>query len=531
MSFLDSVLKIFGQKNVVKKQAPTDQPRPQYTPRQNDYQRPERPVRPEPRDNRAEKAAADRQAELIIQSANNKAREVILEAKDAAYKIKLDTDREIQKMRADVIGIEKKIAEKEESLDRKLSSIEAKETGLKDKENAWNEKLQEVEKTKADFLIRLEKVAGLTKDDAKNLLLSALQMKLAAEKAAMIRESERSAKEEIEQKVKNLLVNTMVHGATDYVSEYTISVVKLPDEDMKGRIIGKEGRNIRSLETQTGVEFDVDNTPGEIRLSCFDPVRREIARLTLERLMADGRIQPSKIEEIVERTKRDIDKVIFEEGTKLCHAVGVYNLHTEIVQLLGRFKYRFSYGQNMIAHTLEETRIGIALANEIHADVNVVRLGCLLHDIGKVINDEEGSHVELGVKFLRKLGIPEEVVACVAEHHEDHEFSSNESMIVYISDAISGSRPGARYEDLTAYIKRLTELETIGKSFKGVEEVFAFQAGRELRVIVNPDKLTDDQAVVVAHDIKEKIEEKIKNFPGQIRITVIREKRIVQMAK
>jgi ribonuclease Y len=247
--------------------------------------------------------------------------------------------------------------------------------------------------------------------------------------------------------------------------------------------------------------------------------------------MADGRIQPAKIEEIVARTRRDVDKIILEEGTKLCHEVGVYNLHADIVQLLGRFKYRFSYGQSMIAHTLEETKIGLSLAHELKADVNVVRLGCLLHDIGKVITEEEGSHVDLGVKFLRKFGIPEEVIACVAEHHEDKEFSSRASMVVYVADAISGSRPGARYEDLAQYLKRLDELEGIGKSFKGVDECYAFQAGRELRVIVNPDKVSDDQAVIIAQEMKEKIEDKIKNFPGQIRITVIREKRFMATAK
>lgn len=526
MSFFSDVFKIFGPKKV-QKPTPHVDARPQFQKQRGDFQKPQHFER---RDQTSVNQA-ERQADLIIQSANNKAREIILEAKDTAYKVKLDTDREVQKLREDALSIEKRIAEKEENMDRKLVSIETKESGIRNQESALNRKIQDIEKMKSDFIVKLEKVASLTKDDAKKLLLSALSMKLAADKAKMIRDSERSAKEEVDKKVKELLVNSMVRGATDYVAEYTISVVKLPDEDMKGRIIGKEGRNIRSLETKTGVEFDVDNTPGEIRLSCFDPVRREIARLSLERLMADGRIQPAKIEEIVDRTKRDIDKIIFEEGTKLCHSVGVYNLHTEIVQLLGRFKYRFSYGQNMIAHTLEETRIGLSLAHEVKADVNVVRLGCLLHDIGKVITEEEGSHVELGVKLLRKLGIPEEVIACVAEHHEDKEFSSTESMIVYIADAISGSRPGARYEDLTEYLKRLNDLEAIGKSFKGVEECYAFQAGRELRVIVNPDKVTDDQAVIVAHEMKEKIEDKIKNFPGQIRITVIREKRFVEMAK
>jgi ribonuclease Y len=529
MSFFDNLVKIFGGKK--------QKTSPQYTPQtQREHFPPRtpqqyRPSQHQPQKEQVARENVERQAELVIQSANNRAREIILEAKDAAYKIKQDTDHEVQKLRDETINLEKRIAQKEENLDRKLAAIETKETALKDKETVLDTKIADIEQIKADLLTRLEKIAGLTKDEAKKLLMNALSLKLSADRARMIRDSEREAKEESDKKAKDLLVNAMLRGATDYVAEYTISVVKLPDEEMKGRIIGKEGRNIRSLETQTGVEFDVDNTPGEIRLSCFDPVRREIARITLERLMADGRIQPAKIEEIVARTRRDVDKIILEEGTKLCHEVGVYNLHQEIVQLLGRFKYRFSYGQSMIAHTLEETKIGLSLANEMKADVNVVRLGCLLHDIGKVITEEEGSHVDLGVKFLRKFGIPEEVIACVAEHHEDKEFSSRASMIVYISDAISGSRPGARYEDLAQYLKRLDELEGIGKSFKGVEECYAFQAGRELRVIVNPDKVSDDQAVIIAREMKEKIEDKIKNFPGQIKITVIREKRFVSTAK
>ncbi len=522
MSFFNDLVKIFRPQKHIQKPVKQE---PYYPPRrEKTYQKPYQPQsQPQPQQ--------QREAELLIQTANTKAREIILEAKDSAYKIKLDSDREIQKLRDETLQIEKRIAQKEENLDKKLLGIESKEGGLKEKEKVLEVRLQDADKAKTDLIARLEKIAGLTKDEAQKLVMNALSLRLTAERARLIRESESSSKEEADKKAKEILVNAMNRGATDYVAEYTISIVKLPDEEMKGRIIGKEGRNIRSLEKVTGVEFDVDNTPGEIRLSCFDPVRREIARISLEKLMADGRIQPAKIEEIVERTRRDVDKIMFEEGTKLCHSVGVYNLPTEIVQLLGHFKYRFSYGQNMIAHTLEETKIGLSIAHEVKADANVVRLGCLLHDIGKVITEEEGSHVNLGVNFLRKYGLPEEVIACVAEHHEDKPFSSNESMVVYIADAISGSRPGARYEDLAQYLHRLDELESIGKSFKGVDECYAFQAGRELRIIVNPDKLDDDQSVVLAHDVKEKIEDKIKNFPGQIKITVIREKRVIQTAK
>jgi len=308
-----------------------------------------------------------------------------------------------------------------------------------------------------------------------------------------------------------------------------VSLVKVKDEDVKGRIIGREGRNIRTFEKVTGVEVDLDEE-GVIRLSCFDPVRREIARVALEKLIADGRVQPVRIEEIVQQTKADINRIIHREGEQLCHSVKVFNLPAEISDVLGRFKYRFSYGQNMIQHTLEETRIGLKLAYEVGADPNIVRLGCLLHDIGKVIDEEEGTHVELGVEFLKKYRIPQAVIDCVAEHHEDKSFSSKESMLVYIADAISGSRPGARYEDHGEYIKRMDQLEAIAKGFDGVKEAFAMQAGREVRVMVNPDNLSDDQSVKLASDIRDKIQGEIKNFPGQIKITVIREKRAEAIA-
>jgi ribonuclease Y len=299
---------------------------------------------------------------------------------------------------------------------------------------------------------------------------------------------------------------------------------------MKGRIIGKEGRNIRSFERATGVDVDLDETPGEVRISNFDPIRREVARVALSRLIADGRIQPSRIEEYVNKARSEIDRVSFEEGKKLSHAVRVFNLPREVVQKLGHFKYRFSYGQNMIAHTLEETKIGIKLAQEVGANVDTVRLGCLLHDIGKVIMDEEGSHVELGVKFLRKFNMPQAVIDSVEQHHEDVPISSKEAALVYIADAISGSRPGARYENYDEYVKRLSQLEEFATSFKGVQEAYAIQAGREVRVIVNPEEMSDDQVQKIAHDLKMKIEKEM-TYPGTVKITVIRETRATDVAK
>ncbi|MBI3559163.1 HDIG domain-containing protein [Candidatus Gottesmanbacteria bacterium] len=322
----------------------------------------------------------------------------------------------------------------------------------------------------------------------------------------------------------------MMHGATDLVAEYTQSSVSVPNEEIKGRIIGKEGRNIRAFEKATGVDVELDEE-GVIRLSSFDSVRREIARVALERLIRDTRIQPARIEEVVLQVKGEIERIIWEEGEKLCHSLGVYNLPRPIIELLGKFKYRFSYGQNMVIHTTEETKLGVAIASEVGADINVVRLGCLLHDIGKVIDIEEGSHAALGAQFLRKHGIGEKVVACVEEHHEEKPFSSVESMLVYLADAISGSRPGARYEDLEKYLSRMKQLEEICKSFAGVTEAWVFQAGREVRVMVAPEKVTDNESYDLALKIKNRIEKEIKEFPGQIKVTVIRELRVTETAK
>lgn len=338
------------------------------------------------------------------------------------------------------------------------------------------------------------------------------------------------AREKAAQMAREILVTEMMHGATDLVAEYTQSSVSVPNEEIKGRIIGKEGRNIRAFEKATGVDVELDEE-GVIRLSSFDSVRREIARVALDRLIRDTRIQPSRIEEVVLQVKGEIEKIIWEEGEKLCHSLGVYNLPRPIIELLGKFKYRFSYGQNMVIHTTEETKLGVAIASEVGADVNVVRLGCLLHDIGKVIDIEEGSHAALGAQFLRKHGIGEKVVACVEEHHEEKPFSSVESMLVYLADAISGSRPGARYEDLEKYLSRMKQLEEICKSFAGVTEAWVFQAGREVRVMVAPEKVTDNESYDLALKIKNRIEKEIKEFPGQIKVTVIRELRVTETAK
>lgn len=447
--------------------------------------------------------------------AEAQAREIVLEAKDEAMRIRRDAEEEMRR--------------KAEDVNRRSGALEEREKRLAQMEDVRATAVAEIEALKKEQIAKLEKIAHVTRDEAREEILSALRESLKEEIAREIKTATAQAQDEAETKAKEILVEAMKHGATDYVAEFTVSVIKVADEDVKGRIIGQAGRNIRTFETASGVDVDLDEA-GVIRLSCFDPVRREIARVALERLLKDGRVQPGRIEEVIAQVKKETERIMFEEGQKLCHAVGVYNLPPPLIALLGKFKYRSSYGQNMIAHTLEETKIGIALAQEIKADVNVVRLGCLLHDIGKVIMDKEGNHVELGVEVLKKYGMPQKVIDCVAQHHEDVPFTSAESMLVYISDAISGSRPGARYEDYEGYVKRLKDLEEIAKSHKGVKESFAFQAGRELRVMVDPGEVDDATAVIMAKEIRDEVAKKVI-VPGQVKVTVIRELRATEIVK
>ena len=406
----------------------------------------------------------------------------------------------------DLIQLERKLLERQEKLDREKEDLEKEK-----------EKLQ---KTKDKLEELLEKASSLTSQEAKKELLELIEQKEVATVAKIIREREEEALKTADKKAQEILVESMRHGVLDYIAEYTVSVVKITDEDVKGRIIGKEGRNIRAFEQATGVDVDLDEE-GIIRLSSFDQVRREVARRALEKLIKDTRIQPFRIEEIVSQTKAEVEKIMFEEGERLAHEAGVYNLSKEILSVLGRFKFRTSYGQNLIVHTLEDTKIGVHIAAEIGADVNIVKLGCLFHDIGKVI-EGEGSHVNLGVEFLKKHNIPEAIINCVAEHHEDKPFSSVESVIVHIADAISGARPGARYEDIGEYAKRLTQMEEIAKKFDGVQDAYAFEAGRELRVIINPGALSDEETTVLAAKIKDEVS-KVLAVPGEIKVTAIRE--------
>jgi len=410
----------------------------------------------------------------------------------------------------DLIELEKKLLAKEERLDREKGEI--------DKEK------QEILRKKEEYSAKLQKVSGFTPEEAKKELIRETEAKEAQVIARIIKEKEEDAERTAAKKSKEILVDSMRHGALDYIAEYTVSTVKIEDEDVKGRIIGKEGRNIRAFEQATGVDVDLDEE-GIIRLSCFDSVRREVAKRALEKLLKDTRIQPFRIEEIVNQTKQEVEKVMLEEGEKIAHEVGVFNLPVELMAILGRFKFRTSYGQSLIVHTLEDTKIGMHIAAEVGADVNIVRLGCLFHDIGKVI-EGEGSHVKLGVDLLKKFNIPEKIVNCVAEHHEDKPFSSMESVIVCIADQISGARPGARFEDIEGYAKRLKEMEEIAKKYEGVEDAYAFEAGRELRVIINPGRMDDAQTIITANKIREEVSLS-QAVPGGVKVTAIREFRAI----
>ncbi len=419
---------------------------------------------------------------------------------------------------------------REVELNKRVQSLEEKERYLRNKEfrldgveTQTQQKQSRIEELEKEIKAKLEKISGLKASEAKEQVIKNTEKKLIAWTSKKIEEAKEEIKSREEESAKEILIDSIRHGVVDWVAEYTVSTIRLPDDEIKGRIIGREGRNIRSFERATGVELELDET-NDIRLSSFDPVRREIAKIVLQKLIRDGRIQPSRIEEVVAQTKKQMDKILLEEGKKICQAVGVYHLPIDLIKLIGRFKYRFSYGQNLAQHTIEETKIGIALAQQLKVDVKTVRLGCLLHDIGKVITDEEGSHVQLGVSLLKRHQIPEKVIACVAEHHEDKPFSCLESTVVWIADAASGSRPGARYEPHEEYLKRMEGIEEVVNSFEGVDSVAAYQAGREVRVIVKPEKVSDEELNVLVQKIAEKLDEETK-WAGRIKITAIREKR------
>jgi ribonucrease Y len=383
-----------------------------------------------------------------------------------------------------------------------------------------------------DYLIKLEKTASLTRDEAKKLLLEEIEKRNADEIAKMINQAREDYQLRAQEIAQEIVVDAMLHGATNYVAEYTVSTITLPNENTKGSIIGQGGRNIAAFEKATGVEIEIEEG-NTIRLSSFDSLRREIARRSLEVLIKDGRIHPGRIEEVVQQTKVQIDLIIAEEGRKICAECGVFNLNPELVKIIGRYKFRFSYGQNLGIHTIEETKIGVQIASEIglsEEQILHVRMGCLLHDIGKVVTEEEGTHVQLGVDLLKRYSLPAEVINAVAEHHEDKPFSSVVSRVVWVADAISGSRPGARYEPHESYVKRMNQIEEISKSFAGVEEVYAFQAGRDVRVLVKPDMVSDSEMTILVSKIRQQLEKEAQ-YAGQIKITALREVRATDITK
>lgn len=421
------------------------------------------------------------------------------------------------------------LSQKEKELAKREGILEERERQIAEKTQIIDKKIELLEKQRTELIEKLEKMTKMSQEEAEGVLLSNIEKTLAGEISKKIKQAEDEIKFTVDNKAKQILADAMYHGVTDVISEYTTSRVELPDEEMKGRIIGKEGRNIKAFEQSTGVDVMMDDEdPNTLTLSSFDPIRREIARVSLERLMADGRIQPQRIEEIVEKTTEDIEKIMFSAGENLCREAGVFNLPPEVIATLGRFKYRFSFGQNLIQHSLELVKIGVEIARQIGADVNIVRLGCLLHDIGKVVYEgDEGTHVEKGVQFLKQHGIEQKVIDCVAQHHEDEPFSSVESVIVATADSISGGRPGARHENVQDYIKRLQDIERIATSFDGVDRAFAVQAGREVRVIVVPDKISDEELPKLVHDIGEQIQREVM-VPGAVKITAVRETRATE---
>ncbi len=489
-----------------------------------------KPVAPQPSHQPAPaQHISSAESQALAREAQAKAREIIVEAKDEALAIRSKAENEARELARQLEEQQRSLAIKLDRLDTRFSQIEQKEAAVESDKAKLQEAKAQIEVQRQKVVEKLESVSGMTRDQAKQILLENVETKATQEMAQLIRQKEEEAKEEAEEKVKEILVDSMKHGATDYVPEYTVSTVTLPNEEAKGKIIGKAGRNIHTFERYTGVDVDLDTSPTEVRLSCFDPVRREIARISLERLIKDGRIQPTRIEEVVDKVRSELDKVMFESGKNLCHEVGVYNLPTDLMKMLGKFKYRFSYGQNLIAHTLEETRIGMKLAAELKADVNIVKLGCLLHDIGKVSDEAEGSHVELGVKIAKKYGMPQAVIDCIAQHHEDEAFSGIEQVLVYIADAISGARPGARYENYEEYVERLQKIEAIATQYPIVKQAYAIQAGREVRVILDPDQSKDDDVKVLSLKIRDEIKEKM-TYPGTVTVTVLRETRGQQVA-
>lgn len=479
--------------------------------------------------------SADEKAREIIdealRTAETKKREALLEAKEETLRAKNEFERETKERRAELQRYEKRVLSKEETLDRKTEALEKKEARLAAKEAELEKLRQEVDEIHTKQLQELEKISGLTSEQAKEYLIKTVEEEVKHETAMLIKELENKAREEADKRAKELVVTAIQKCAADHVAEATISVVQLPNDEMKGRIIGREGRNIRTLETMTGVDLIIDDTPEAVILSGFDPIRREIARIALEKLILDGRIHPARIEEMVEKASKEVDAMIREAGEQASLEAGVHGLHPELIKLLGKMKFRTSYGQNALKHSVEVAILSGLLAGEIGVDVRLAKRAGLLHDIGKAVDHEmEGTHVQIGVDLLRKYKESPIVINAVEAHHGDVEFQSLIACIVQAADTISAARPGARRETLETYINRLKQLEDITNGFKGVEKSFAIQAGREVRVMVVPEQISDADMVLLARDLSKKIENEME-YPGQIKINVIRESRVIEYAK
>ena len=479
--------------------------------------------------------SAEEEAKRLIndamKAAQQKRKEALIEAKDEAFQLKAEADKEIKERRSELSRQERRLDQKEEAMDRKTAVLEQKETDLAKRSELVEARLDEIEQIKARELDKMETIAGLTAEDAKQLLLNRLDEQLTHEKAMHIAAFETQTKDECDTMARELISQAVARCAADHSSEATVSVVPLPSDEMKGRIIGREGRNIRALETATGVDLIIDDTPEAITLSSFDPVRREVARMTLEKLISDGRIHPARIEETVEKCRRELELAMKREGEKAVMDVGVHGIHPDMVKLLGRLRYRTSYGQNGLNHSLEVAYLSGILAAELGVNVTQARRAGLLHDIGKALDHEiEGSHISIGVDIAKKYKENPAIIHAIEAHHGDVEAKTPLAFIVMAADAISAARPGARRENLESYIKRLESLEEIASGFEGVERSFAIQAGREVRIMVKPDAINDDALILLAHSISQKIEETL-DYPGQIKVNVIRESRAVDYAK
>jgi len=478
---------------------------------------------------------ADSLAKNIIDQANKDAetmkKEKLLEAKEEIHKFRSDAEKENRERRSELQKYERRVIQKEESLDRKQQSIESKESNLNQKLRAVDEKQKEVEAIKVKQLEKLEDISGITSEKAKDIILSNAEKEVRHEMSIMIKEIETQAKEDAEKKSREIIGYAIQKCAADHVAETTVTVVNLPNDEMKGRIIGREGRNIRTLETLTGIDLIIDDTPEAVILSGFDPIRREIARIALEKLISDGRIHPARIEEMVEKAKKEVENIIKEYGEQAIFETGVHSLHPELVKLLGRLNYRTSYGQNVLKHSIEVAHIAGIMAAEIGADIKLAKRAGLLHDIGKAVDHEmEGTHVEIGMDLLRRYKESKDVIHAMSTHHGDYEPQTVEAVLVTAADAISAARPGARRETLEAYIKRLEKLEEIANSYDGVDKSYAIQAGREIRIMVKPEKINDEEIHLLARDITKKIEDELE-YPGQIKVSIIRETRAIEYAK